>query len=186
MDEEAILESTEMGRQLKVGQEFWTEDFLGAAREEKDARIYTRLLALHHAQQKKNYTEIGKMLCIHTRSIHEWVKRYTLNGLAGLEKQPGQGRKRALDKAEEEKFKTLFMQAHEEKVGGRLTGEDAQRLLEQHFLRTFSLRTAYRLLHRVGLSWITGRDIHPQSNSAAQETFKKTLTSKSKKHSPMV
>lgn len=172
-----------MGRPLKVSDKFWTEDFLGAAKEEKNAKAYTRLLALYHAQQKRSYAEIAKLLCIHTRSIHSWVKRYTLAGLEGLERRPGQGRKKCLNQEEEARFKALFMQEYEKKAGGRLTGEDAQRLLEQHFSHAYSLRTAYRLLHRVGLSWITGRDIHPNCDPAAQEAFKKTLMQKSKKPS---
>lgn len=174
-----------MGRTVQVGKDFWTEDFLGAAKTEKDAGLSIRLLALHHVQQKKSYAEIGQMLCIHIRSIQSWVKRYSTHGLQGLERRPGQGKKKCLDKTAEAQFKALFMQAYEQKSGGRLTGKDAQRLLQQHFSHVYSLRTAYRLLHRVGLSWISGRDIHPNADPAAQETFKKNLVKKSKKSSLM-
>ncbi|MFI0435987.1 MAG: winged helix-turn-helix domain-containing protein [Parachlamydiaceae bacterium] len=36
----------------------------------------------------------------------------------------------------------------------------------------------YRLLHRAGLSWMTGRSQHPKADLERQEAFKKTLKKK--------
>ena len=166
-----------MSRPIEVEAKFWKEDFLEMAKKEPKAKVYIRLLALHHVQEKKSYSQISQLLKVSTRSIQGWVKRYALKGIEGLQSQTGQGRKHALTEKEAARFKEVFLETQELKAGGRLTGEDARQLLEQLFSRTYSLKTAYRTLHRVGLSWITGRDIHPDCNAQEQEEFKKTLTS---------
>ncbi|WP_425360907.1 winged helix-turn-helix domain-containing protein [Candidatus Tisiphia endosymbiont of Ceraclea dissimilis] len=37
-----------------------------------------------------------------------------------------------------------------------------------------SLKTVYNTIHRLGFSWITSRSVHPKSNQATQNTYKKT------------
>ena len=164
-----------MARPIEVEERFWKEDFLVMAKKEKNAKVYTRFLALYHVQEQKTYSEIAGLLKINTRSVQAWVKRYTVEGIKGLQPRSGQGRKHLLSEEEATLFKKCFLQKQALKAGGRLTGEDARQLLEQLFSRTYSLKTAYRTLHRVGLSWITGRDIHPDCNPQEQEDFKKTL-----------
>jgi transposase len=175
-----------MSHRRLVSPQFYEEDFLKAAKEETDVRVYKRLLGLHHFQQGKSYEEISQMLCVHWRSVNEWIKRYRDGGLKGLKNQKGQGRNFILSESDEAFFKQLFIEAQTLKEGGRLTGEDAQKMLEERLGCSYSLRSTYRLLHRVGLSWITGRDIHPHANHLEQEAFKKTLRKKSSKFSLLI
>ena len=86
----------------------------------------------------------------------------------------GQGRKAQLTLSQEVEFKRLFELKQAESEGGSLTGYDACLLLAAHFT-PLSQSSAYRLLHKVGLSWITGRDIHPKHNAEAQADFKKNF-----------
>jgi transposase len=175
-----IFWNTTMARQRNASEAFYNENFLNAANLEKNVRVYKRLLGLHHFQQGKSYSEVGKLIGVHWRSVQDWMNRYTESGMLGLQNQPGSGRKRLLGNDDESKFKQLFTDAQAQKACGRLIGKSAQALVEEHFGCSCSLRSAFRLLHRVGLSWVTGRDIHPNSDVRKQDEFKKTLKYRSK------
>lgn len=163
-----------MGKRLEVSEDFYAEDFIKAASSQRDKRVYVRLLALHHIQQGYSYAAAGKQLCVHWRSVQEWMKRYKLGGLSGLNNRSGQGKKPLLNEGLAQEFKARFVAHQEARAGGRLTGKDAQALLKHWFSVSYSQTSIYRLLHRIGLSWISGRDIHPQADQVAQTDFKKT------------
>ncbi len=48
-------------------------------------------------------------------------------------------------------------------------------MMENDFEIECANSTVYKLMHKVGLSWISGRTHHPKQNLEEQETFKKTL-----------
>ena len=43
--------------------------------------------------------------------------------------------------------------------------------------KSFHLKSVYRWLHEAGMSWVTSRSRHPQSNPEAQQEFKKKIPS---------
>lgn len=94
-----------MSRRKEVKAGIEAEEFLKAAGKERDKRVYGRLLALHHVQQGDSYVQVGKKLCVHWRSVQNWVRRYNTKGIAGLGSQPGRGRKPMLTEALGEAFK---------------------------------------------------------------------------------
>jgi len=167
-----------MGRRKAVSEAFYRENFLELSRKEPNKRVYMRLLACHHIQQGRTYEEVSRLFCVHWRAVHNWMRRYKALGIDGLRNQGGQGRKARTTASQESIFKAAFLRAQKEREGGRLTGKDAQQLLASELGVNYQLSATYRLLHRVGLSWISGRDRHPNDQSAAQEAFKKTFASR--------
>jgi transposase len=57
--------------------------------------------------------------------------------------------------------------------GGRLVGTDIQSFIEHNFGYKYHLSSVYKLLHRLGFSWITSRSKHPKQSIEAQQDFKK-------------
>ncbi|TEW53788.1 winged helix-turn-helix domain-containing protein [Psychromonas sp. RZ22] len=55
----------------------------------------------------------------------------------------------------------------------RLIGSDIQSFILEHFGYQYHLSSVYKLLHRLGFSWITSRSKHPKQSIEAQEDFKK-------------
>jgi len=163
-----------MGRRLKVEEGFYAEDFLKAASEERDKRVYVRCMALHHVQEGKSAVRVGEQLCVHWRSVQEWVKRYKEKGLTGLGNRPGRGKKPMLSAAVGQDFKRRLLAHQRARAGGRFTGKEARGLLKKWFSIDCSHTSIYRWLHRIGLSWVTGRDRHPATHEVAQVAFKKT------------
>ncbi|GHF81007.1 hypothetical protein GCM10017161_05420 [Thalassotalea marina] len=59
------------------------------------------------------------------------------------------------------------------KQGGRLTGADIGDYIHQHFNVRFNSGHVYKVIKRLGFSWITTRSRHPRQPQAVQEAFEK-------------
>ena len=81
--------------------ELFKYDFIPLLRREKHVRVYTRLLGITYLQEGKTYSEVARLLKVEVSAPQRWVKRLVAGGLAGLQEQPGRGRKRLLAKAQE-------------------------------------------------------------------------------------
>ena len=68
----------------------------------------------------------------------------------------------------------------ENRTGGRIRAKDVHEMIKRTYGKSLSNGSLYRLLHRVGLSWITGRSIHPKADIEKQIDFKKNSKKKSK------
>jgi transposase len=150
-------------------------DFATLVRQELDARVRLRLLALWHLQEGKTPREVGAMLKVHEKTVLTWLRRFRAGGVGGLAEQPGRGAKRRLGAEQEPALKALIDRAQAQRSGGSLTGEEIRGLVAEHFDVVYSLNGLYNLLHRAGLSWISARSKHPQRDLKAQDAFKKTL-----------
>lgn len=56
----------------------------------------------------------------------------------------------------------------------RLTGADITDYIKKTFDIEYHPGSVYKLLHRLGFSWITSRSRHPKQSQQKQEDFKKT------------
>ena len=54
-----------------------------------------------------------------------------------------------------------------------LRGKEIQRIIAEQFDVHYSLSAIYKLLHRLGYSYVSSRPEHPKGNPEARETFKK-------------
>lgn len=65
--------------------------------------------------------------------------------------------------------------------GGRLRSADIQALIKEMYGVDYTLSGIYNLAHRIGLSWITSRSVHPRVDLVAQESFKKWIFPRGKR-----
>jgi transposase len=174
-----------MPRVVQLGENFMREDFRERLRKCKDGFLSRRLIAFEHLQQGATIKEAAAKACSSTVVVQQWLKAYRERGSESLQRRGGSGRVPLLNAQQLLTFKENFMKAAAAREGGRLTGKDVQVLLSQQLGgRTVGKTAAYRWLHRAGLSWVTGRDIHPKADIQAQEAFKKTSEIKSNCASP--
>ena len=91
--------------------------------------------------------------------VDEWVGRFRRPGLAGLAGLKARGRPPALTRAELAAFKARIKAGPTAADGGKsvLRGGDARRILAEEFGKPTTLGSAYRLLHRAGLSHLRPR-----------------------------
>ena len=165
-----------MARCITYPAGFFEEDFKGAYRERGQQRYGLRLLAMILLQEGKSLEEVSALLHKTAKTVRFWLDRYGSGGMEGLLGMScGRGRKARLSAREEEELVDLIVAHSKGSQGGRLRGSDIQSLISKRYGVEYTVAGIYALAHRLNLSWITSRSIHPQSDKQAQEAFKKDV-----------
>ena len=128
---------------------------------------------MFHLQQGRSYSEVATFLCVHEATVKGWLARFKASGLDGLRESYRSGAKRKLSEDQETQFKKEVIKLQEERVGGRITGHDIRKLLDEKFQVKCCLNSVYNLLSRLGIVWITVRSKHPKQDQSIQDDFKK-------------
>ena len=163
------------GRKATLPKELFDYDFASMAKKEPHARTRQRFIILSHLKEGVTITEISKFFRVTRTAIHRWLRRLESEGIEGLREKKGRGSHLKLSSNQHVAFKKSVLELQHNRNGGRIRGEDVLRLMKEKFGVSCSLDTAYRMLARVELVWITGRSIHPKTDLESQEAFKKTL-----------
>lgn len=172
------------GRPRKLLEDIHKHDFKKLAKTTKNPRERLRFLAFVHIQEGKSYADVAVIMKVAYKTVWDWTKKFTKEGLDGLRDKPGRGSKPNLPENKREAFREAVLKLGSDRKGGRIRGKDIVDLLDKQFHVKSSLRSVYDTLQRVGLVWITGRSQHPKANLEAQEAFKKTLKKMSKQLCP--
>ena len=159
---------------LRVSEELSCEALVQAARETNDARVGRRILAIRYMLAGHSVDEAAGLFAIGRTQLYAWSRRYNEEGLAGLSDRPRPGTPPHLPAEDESAFRCLVLAGPPAESGlSAYRGEDVRQLLHDEFDATYSLSGVYALLHRLGLSNLVPRPQHPDSDLAAQATFKK-------------
>ena len=142
-------------------------------KKETDSRMSKRLLALYHLEQGKKLREVIEITLSDETAIRRWVKKYTKFGLIALYEEDGRGRYTKLPKNQESKAKEEIQKMQDNRDGGRVTGLEIQKMLQEKFQVGYCLRSIYVLLDRLNFSWISCRSKHPKSSQDTIDNFKK-------------
>lgn len=164
-----------MSRLPQLPDGFQDIDFNDAAHHAKDNRECIRLLGLAFLQQCHTVSEVANLLSVSNDSVHGWLRRFKTGGISAMQDKGGRGRKPVIPEDSHSTFKEAVLQLQEQKRGGRIVGRDVLAMLDHDFQTQCNLRTVYKLMHRVKLSWISGRSKHPKQNLDEQEAFKKNF-----------
>ena len=145
------------------------------ARHESRPLVARRIHAVAMAQQGLSSARIAELIGDSSRSVERWVARYNDQGVAGLPDRPRSGRPPKLSAPQQQAFCARVDGGPQEADGvSVMHGKDYQRLLEREFVVMYSLDGVYKLLHRLGYSWLMPRPRHEQADRQAQEDFEKT------------
>jgi transposase len=109
------------------------------------------------------------------------VHDYNVGGIDGLADKRG-GNHRYLSEEQEDQLRQRL-------DAGATTGDgvcslraaDVGTILQKEFGKLYKPSGVYDLLHRLGYSYLCPRPRHPQSSVEAQEAFKKTSSSRSRR-----
>jgi transposase len=102
----------------------------------------------------------------------DWVHRYNAEGIEGLENKPKGRPERALTSVQEQEIETLVTTSPEGTLV-RWRRVDIQSEIEKRFGIVVHENTVGRLLRRWGFRRISVRPLHPETDAAVQEAFKK-------------
>lgn len=145
------------------------------ARAEQDAKLSKRMQMVVLALEGYTAPAIARSLSCSRRVCQQWVQRYNVDGLEGLQDKPGRGKPPLLTATEQEQLKQRIDAGPTSEDGVcTLRGKDIQRILEEEFGKSRSLGTVYYLLHQLGYSSLVPRPQHRQADPKAQAAFKKS------------
>jgi transposase len=106
--------------------------------------------------------------------VDRWVAKYRAHGIEKLIPTPQKGRPSKLNEQEQEELKTMLDAGPSPEEGlSAYNGPILREKIERHFNKLYSLSGVYDLLHRLGYNDLMPRPIHPETDPAALEAFKK-------------
>ncbi len=143
------------------------------AKTHTSVRMRLRCLAILHFQDGHSRTDIAKFLKVSRTSVNKWVSQYLQFGIDSFIDKKPPGRPSKLSIAQQQQIRDYVKSKENNDQGGRLNGQDVQAYIQKNFDITFHISHVYRLLHKLGFSWITSRSKHPKQSVEAQEEFKK-------------
>jgi len=166
-----------MSKPIELTKDFKEFNFLSYYKINRSKQYIYRCLACHYVQTGKTYDEVAAMLHYSRNSIMKWVSKYQEKGInALLVTKTGRGKVSMLSKGMSIEFNEAVISLQENRQGGRITGKDVVKFVEEQYGVKYSVSGIYKVLSRMGLSWVSGRSIHTKANPEAQETFKKNFS----------
>jgi len=163
-----------MARPIKYPNGFFEEDFKKHYRQKGQQKFGVRLRSMIFLQEGKTFEETSCLVRKTIKTLRLWFGRYRSGGIDSLLcLSSGRGRKDRLSKKAQEELLTLIDKRQHHRQEGRLRSADIQALIKEMYGVDYTLSGIYNLAHRIGLSWITSRSVHPRVDLVAQESFKK-------------
>lgn len=150
-------------------------DFTQLSKTEPHPRARVRLLILAQLSTGVESKIVAQNFGLNPITVRNLLKKYHQVQLDAIYDSVGRGRKPLLSVDQHDVAKEVILKAQADRGGGRLTGEDIAKLLEDKLNVHYYSRSIYQVLHTLGLSWISGRSAHPKHDEQAQGDFKKTL-----------
>ena len=167
-----------MGRGLGIETELTVEDFRRLIRNESDGRVRQRLLGMLQMRQGRSVPQAAEAIGLNERKLRNWVHRFNAEGLGGLRDRPRPGRPSFLTAAQKASLKARVEAGPTEADGVvRFRWCDMQRILREEYGADYKAPwSVLKMIHSLGLSWVSCRPVHPRRDPVAQEAFKKNAT----------
>jgi transposase len=159
---------------LPIRQDLSAVELRYQARKENDARVSRRLLALAMALDGISRGEAARQSGMDRQALRD--VRYNAEGIDGLRDRQRPGRPALLAPGLEEELRQLIEAGPDFERDGvvEYRVKHIRALALRHFGADYSRTGMQGKLHRMKLSYLKPRPIHPKTDPANQEAFKKT------------
>ena len=127
-----------------------TPDFMKLIRQEKNARMKLKLLALLHFHEGKSRYQIADYLKVSRTSVNKWVTSYLTHGLDGLKEKKHSGRPASLTAIQMQQLSRYIKLKTTSKTNGLLHGSEVQAYITERFGVTYEISNIYRILDKSG------------------------------------
>ena len=101
--------------------------------------------------------------------------QFLQGGLNALQPKPPGHRRPKLNEKQTKQLCKFIDESAQSDNGGRLISLDIQAYIQEQFGVAYSSNHIYKILKKLGYSWITSRSKHPKQSQAVQDAFKKIL-----------
>lgn len=146
------------------------------AKDETNARVSRRLLAIANALSGMSRAEAAKSAGMDRQSLRDWIIRYNEHGVDGLADNWNGGRPPMLTLDEQAELLAIVMAGPDPEKDGfcAFTRDDLVAIAKKKFKKSMHPASMGRLLRRLGLSRQKARPTHPMKDPAAAAAFKKS------------
>jgi len=135
-----------------------------------------RLLAIARVLDGDDRTKAAEQSGMDRQTLRDWVHRYNDESVDGLKSRVSPGREPFLTDEQKAELKALVIEGPDLErhnvVRWRLV--DLQAEIERRFSVRVHASTVGKWLHRLNLTRLQPRPVHPKKDPAAEEAFKKT------------
>jgi len=144
--------------------------------QEKDGQVVRRLLALSLILEGHSRTQAAELSGMERQTLRDWVHRYNAAGVSGLISRVAPGPAPLLSEARMAELLALVMRGPDPETDKvvRWRCLDLRDRVARQFSIVVTERTIGRWLRKLKLTRLQPRPIHPKTDVAAQEAFKKT------------
>jgi transposase len=148
-------------------------DLRQTAAQTQDAKIARRMLAIALVREGRSRTEAAQSCAMDRQTLRDWVHRYNADGLEGLSDQPRRNGPMPRLSAEQQGAVADWVEQGAERDGVvRWRRIDLKQRIEAAFDVCLHERTVGKLLHKLSFRRLSVRPQHPQSDPAAQASFR--------------
>ncbi len=140
-------------KKVRLPVNFANYDFRELSKQEKNAALKIRYLALSHIASGKTVLETADLVHKSSRMIHRWLNKLENFGLEGLKDKLGRGRKVRLPYEKEAEFINIILDFKKTYNKNKITGLNIQKLLKKHYDIDCTLPTAYNTLTRLNIKF---------------------------------
>jgi transposase len=165
-------------RALSIRQDMNSNELRRQVRTEGDARVARRLLAIAMALDGASREEAARCAGMDRQTLRDWVLRYNAEGVEGLRDRPHTGRPPLLAPELEKELAQLIAAGPDVDRDGvvEYRVRHIREICKGRFGADYTRSGMQERLHRMKLSYLSPRPIHPKTDPEAQEAFKKSST----------
>ena len=122
----------------------------------------------------KTAPRIATLVGYSRRRVQDWIYAYNRKGIEGLQDSPGRGTSCKLNSDQLQWLRQRIEEGPRPEDGVCvLRGKEIQSIIHKQFGVKYSLSAIYKLLHRLGYSYVSSRPEHPKGDPQARNSFKK-------------
>jgi len=137
----------------------------------KSGEVSRRLQAIISAKNH-NISKVSSVFGITRATLFKWIKDFDKKSIDGLVVSKGRGRKKIFDGKSEDKIRKII------EKNPNITARLLQQTIEEEMAIKSGISTIYRLMKRLGFSYITPRKYHSKQNEDEVAKFKKNSKDK--------
>lgn len=154
------------------------EELRAVARREPNRRAAMRMLAIANELDGYDRDEAARLAGMSDQALRDAIKRFSAEGIAGLQDRPRAGRPCRLDAEQDAAIYAAVLAGPDiEKDGlSSFTLDDLRKLIEERFEVAYHIGYMGSVMKRIGLSRQKARPSHPKKDPAAEAAFKKRPT----------
>ena len=132
----------------------------------KSGKVARRLQAIISSKDH-NISVVSSIFGITRATLTKWIKDFEKESIEGLLVKNGRGRKRIFNNQNDQEIRNII------KHNPNITAKSLQKIIDNKLNIKAGIATIYRLMHRLGFSYITPRKNHYKQDKQEVVKFKK-------------